>query len=43
MIAKKANLTPARQRWKHLREYKSIFWKAERKAYQSMIRKELKD
>lgn len=41
MIAKKTNLTPARQRWKHLKEYKNIFWKAERKAYQTTIRKEL--
>ena len=29
---KKGILTLARQRWKHLRKWKRVFWKAERKA-----------
>ena len=29
---KKGILTLARQRWKHLRKWKRVFWKTERKA-----------
>jgi hypothetical protein len=35
---KKGNLTPAPQWWKHLKEYKRFFWKAERKAHKQAIR-----
>jgi hypothetical protein len=29
---RKGQLTPAPQWWKHLRDWKRVFWKAERKA-----------
>lgn len=31
---KKGTLTPAPQWWKHLRKWKRVFWKKERKAAQ---------
>lgn len=34
---KKGTLTPAPQWWKHLKEYKRVFWKRERKAQQEVI------
>lgn len=39
----KGQLTAAPQWWKHLKEYKRIFWKAERKAQQRDIQSRLKD
>jgi hypothetical protein len=36
---KKNTLTSAGQRWKHLREWKRKFWKAERRAYKCAVRK----
>ena len=39
--AKKGISTPAPQKWKHLRDWKRIFWKKERKAQQHNIRGEL--
>lgn len=35
---KKGQLTRAPQWWKHLRDWKRTFWKAERKAAQRAIR-----
>jgi hypothetical protein len=37
---KKGTLTKPQQWWKHLKEYKRIFWKAERKAHKLNARKE---
>lgn len=34
---KKGNLTPSPQWWKHLKEYKRVFWKKERQAQKRMI------
>lgn len=38
---KKGIITPSPQRWKHLRDWKRIFWKKERKAQVRNIRGEL--
>ena len=35
---KKGNLTGAPQWWKHLKEYKRVFWKAERQAQKTDIK-----
>ena len=40
---RKGQLTAAQQWWKHLKEYKRIFWKAERKAQQRDIQDRLRD
>lgn len=40
---KKGNVTASPQRWKHLKDWKRIFWKTERKAQIDVIRKELKN
>ena len=40
---KKGNLTPAPQWWKHLRDWKRLFWKSERKAQQRDIKERIKD
>ena len=40
---KKGTLTPAPQWWKHLRKWKRVFWKRERKAWIAMGRREYKD
>ena len=40
---KKGNLTPAPQWWKHLRDWKRIFWKAERQAQNRDIKQREKD
>jgi hypothetical protein len=37
---KKGNLTPSPQWWKHLKEFKRVFWKAERKAQREAIKSE---
>ena len=37
---KKGNITPSPQWWKHLRDWKRVFWKKERKAQLRAIRKE---
>jgi len=37
---KKGNLTPPPQWWKHLKEFKRVFWKAERKAQHETIKRE---
>lgn len=37
---KKGNLTPPPQWWKHLKEFKRVFWKAERKAQREAIKNE---
>lgn len=37
---KKGNLTPAPQWWKHLKEYKRVFWKGERKAQREATKNE---
>jgi len=36
---KKGNLTSAPQWWRHLRGWKRVFWKSERKAQQRDIKK----
>lgn len=38
---KKGNLTSPRQFWKHLKEWKHIFWKSERQAQKKFINKQL--
>ncbi len=38
---KKSNLTTAPQWWKHLKEFKRVFWKAERKAHREAIKCEV--
>lgn len=38
---KKGNLTGAPQWWKHLKEYKRVFWKAERLAQKADIQKRM--
>lgn len=38
---KKGNLSPAPQWWKHLRDWKRIFWKKERKVQNRNITKEI--
>lgn len=40
---KKGILSPAPQWWKHLRDWKRVFWKKERKAATRQIKKELND
>jgi len=34
---KSGNIKSAPQRWKHLKEFKRVFWKAERKAQNKAI------
>jgi hypothetical protein len=34
---KKGNVTAAPQWWKHLREFKRVFWKGERQAQKRMV------
>lgn len=34
---KKGNITPAPQWWKHLKDWKRVFWKAERQAQKNMM------
>jgi len=38
---KKGILTPSPQWWKHLRDWKRVFWKRERKAAQRDAKKEI--
>jgi hypothetical protein len=38
---KQGNLTGAPQWWKHLRDWKRVFWKTERKAQQRNIKERL--
>jgi hypothetical protein len=33
------NLTRSPQWWKHLKDFKRVFWKAERQAYKKVINK----
>ena len=40
---KKGNLTKPPQWWKHLREWKRKFWKAERKAHKHQAERERQD
>jgi hypothetical protein len=40
---KRGNLKPAPQWWKHLRDWKRVFWKSERKAQNKSIKKELNE
>ena len=35
---KKGNLTSAPQWWKHLKEWKKVFWKSERQAQKRLTR-----
>jgi hypothetical protein len=37
---KKGTVTGPPQWWKHLRDWKRVFWKKERKAQQRAVRKE---
>ncbi len=39
---KQGNLKPSQQWWKHLKDWKKIFWKAERQAHKKNIRAERK-
>lgn len=39
---KKGNLTPSPQRWKHLKDWKRIFWKSERQSQNTEIKKQIK-
>jgi hypothetical protein len=39
---KKGNLTPPPQWWKHLKEFKRVFWKAERKAQKEAVKHDSK-
>jgi hypothetical protein len=38
-MASTTKLTKAAQWWKHLKEYKRTFWKAERKNWKAALRK----
>ena len=40
---KQGNLKPSPQWWKHLRDWKRVFWKSERKAQNKSIKKELNE
>jgi hypothetical protein len=40
---KQGNLTAAPQWWKHLRDWKNIFWKSERQAQQKDIKDRIKE
>lgn len=40
---KKGQMTKAPQWWKHLRDWKRVFWKTERKAHKADISKQLKE
>jgi len=40
---KQGNLTPSPQWWKHLRDWKRIFWKSERSAQKKDIRDRSKE
>ena len=35
---KKGNLTRSPQWWKHLRDWKRVFWKSERSAYKKEVK-----
>ena len=37
---KQGQLTKSPQWWKHLKDWKRVFWKSERKAQKDLIRKE---
>jgi hypothetical protein len=37
---KQGTITASPQWWKHLKEYKRVFWKAERQAHKQQTRKE---
>ena len=37
---KQGNAVPAPQWWKHLRDWKRVFWKSERQAQKANIRRE---
>ena len=39
-MAKKSKLTPPPQWWRHLREWKRVFWSKERENVKREIRKE---
>jgi hypothetical protein len=39
----KGQLTPAPQWWKHLKDWKRVFWKTERQAHKKEIKKNEKD
>jgi hypothetical protein len=38
---KQGTLTRPPQWWKHLKEYKRVFWKAERRAHKEQTRKDM--
>lgn len=38
---KQGNISKPPQWWKHLRDWKRIFWKSERKTYKRFINKEI--
>jgi hypothetical protein len=40
---KKGHLRPAPQWWKHLREWKRLFWKRERSAAKQAVSKDIAD
>lgn len=40
---KQGNLTPSPQWWKHLRDWKRIFWKSERNAQKKDIKDRIKE
>ena len=40
---KKGNLTASPQWWKHLRDWKRVFWKRERKAQEAQIKHDNRD
>ena len=39
---KKGNLKPPPQWWRHLRDWKRVFWKSERRAQQRDIKEQMK-
>lgn len=42
-MARKSKLTKPRQWWKHMKAWKRVFWKEERKAYKQEVRREQAD
>jgi hypothetical protein len=38
-MASKSKVTAPPQWWKHLREWKRVFWKKERKAYKQLVKR----
>ena len=40
---KQGNQTSSPQWWKHLKDWKHVFWKSERQAHNRQIQKQLRD